>query len=290
MPREDLSDALLAAAESGNKKMVIKLLDQGADINTSWNDGANEVNVLTFFERSRQSQQDILVAAAIAQTDKGEDWKRFVAGDNVQREMLSVISGKEAQFLCVVSPSLESKLPLSSLSFSSRAKQKGFNNYLFGEGVHKEYYDNMAIGGIAGLAANMRNVSTFLAANLSEGGLCDQIIQKFDEKNPDQPLDRNKLRYLRSFSELAVDYGDDRGPNYAFPVKVTHELIFGHELKRYLETEVASAELLENFSEDVLDEIMEVHTSHAYTPPLTRVNTPEGTPLENNRGGQLFRG
>ena len=288
MPREDVSNALREAALRRNEREVINLLDQGADINTSWNDGANEVNTLSFFENNRQSQQHILVAAAMVQTNKGEDWNRFVSDGNVKSAMLSGMPSEEAQFLCVISPRLESKFILPSLRFSSREEQKGWRNLLFGEGVSQRYRENMAIGGMAGLAANMRNVSTFLAVTLDEEGLCDKIIQNFDEKNPDQLLDQNRVRYLKTFrSGLAVDFDDERGDNYGLPVAVIHELVFGDGLQRYFETGVVSTELSGKFSQEVLEEALKVHASH--TAPPTRVNTPDVVQLQSDRGERLVR-
>lgn len=288
MPRENLSNSLREAAQRRDEREVIKLLDQGADINTSWNDGANEVNTLSFFENNRQSQQYILVAAAVAQTNKGEDWNRFVNDRNVKSAMLSGMPREEAQFLCVISPSLESKFILPSLRFSSREEQKGSRNFLFGGGANEIHYENMAIGGIAGLASNMCNVSIFLAATLDEKNLRDKIIQNFDEKNPDQPLDQNRLRYLKSFmSGLAVDLDDDRGDNYELPVAAIHELVFGDDLTRYFETGVVSVELSGKFSQSMLDAASEVHSAH--TAPPTRVNTPDVVQLQNDRGGRLIR-
>lgn len=283
MPR-DLANELVTAAQNGDKEAVIELLDFGADINTR----VNGANILNCFARDPRAQLDILLAAAVAQTNNGNDWRRFVAEEPnpITREILSGIKSAEAAFLLFSLPSpalannVRKNIPLmkrpltdSKLGEINEAFHKVDNGLLQ---LHdKRSHQIMAVGGVNGIASAMSNVTTFLAATLGAEKHRSKVIDKFDGRflNLDKVARITRLREVLSHED-----GDDRGAYYDNFINVAKECAFGDEsiVMDYMRSEGTERE--EEMSALVPDEMMReglLSLTPGVTPNHSRASTPD---------------
>lgn len=210
--------ALAAASHRGHTEIAQFLLDAGADVNDTVNINAQNFTSLQLANRSNHAitAQDIINSAIATQTNKGEDWQIFIDNfSNLVFDQPLKLTPQIELLLRVTLPeehTLRGRLPNenSENEISENELQlQNIQEYLDNQGLSK-YQQHMTLAAFLGLSANLRNTSTYLVALLSDNEslseLRTNIINSFNEENPDNHLNEAGAKMLNDVVKLPIDW------------------------------------------------------------------------------------